>query len=499
MLVLFICFNITNAGERSFVGEETLYDLLSSEHDQLLYNPCDATTMTSKGACDGIVPHMINSFEPSYAESFYFNVFESTDTLQNNFVDFENAQSPAVEKRESTTNDCITDILVNMDTNEPFPTVNTSELEELKPVDLKNILDSQQRIIDLPTQPNAPIFEIDHFVYNVDENPKVMLSNDNISQFNLKDRRDFINKKYMLTFKIDIIDFIRQNFPDDHAEFYIKRLECIECAYNFIKHDDSIFSESHKQLSSTGSKILEVLYLLSPNYLKKDSFDSKTSQDFLSKFDTERRKSLNGISYCKITKSSKDYRTYFLYTEILKLYKYTDKIPELLFLSGLFFDRSYCDISFFLNLMNSFIENVDNLEDHKVFILCMLSKAILSSNKKNLDLFLFPEYHFVCHKEHLNLHFLLWEIYPGKRADMKKRLKTKSVLISNDVDKRHLKSILLIYLYQHFDFLIYYNFNDEKIGYFYDYVIMVLNSKNCVACDLEEYLEILKTHLSSLK
>jgi hypothetical protein len=75
------------------------------------------------------------------------------------------------------------------------------------------------------------------------------------------------------------------------------------------------------------------------------------------------------------------------YYELMKLFKYTDEIPELLALGGLYTDKLFHDLSFVLHVLNLFIENIGNLKENKTFILCMIYKAYSFSYKKALDFF----------------------------------------------------------------------------------------------------------------
>jgi hypothetical protein len=82
---------------------------------------------------------------------------------------------------------------------------------------------------------------------------------------------------------------------------------------------------------------------------------------------------------------------------------------------------------------------------------------------------------------------------------MKKRLNRWKSLECNSLDNYHLKTLLLIYLYQHINFLIYYNFNNEVIETFIAFVESVLNSNECFACHFDDFLKILEDQLNTLK
>jgi hypothetical protein len=159
----------------------------------------------------------------------------------------------------------------------------------------------------------------------------------------------------------------------------------------------------------------------------------------------------------------------------------------------------FCATPSILHIINLFLEKIGNIRDDKVFILCLINKAFLYSNRRDLDLFLVKKYKVVCYRKHLNLHFLFWELNLAKRNDIRKKLKHSDILIINDVDKTHLKTIFLIYLYQHTYFLSFYNFKKEEFKTFSRFFEKVVFSKSCFACQFDEYLEMIKKQLKSFE
>jgi hypothetical protein len=146
-----------------------------------------------------------------------------------------------------------------------------------------------------------------------------------------------------------------------------------------------------------------------------------------------------------------------------------------------------------------FAEKIGTLKDNKVFILCLINKAFSYSNKYKKDFFCVTKYTTICPKRHSNFELLLWEINPTKRSNMKKRMKCGDTSMCNKKDNDHFKAALIIFLYHHFIFLIFYDLKDEEIYNFCRFIDKVLFSKYCFACLFDEYLEILRRQTISLK
>jgi hypothetical protein len=312
-------------------------------------------------------------------------------------------------------------------------------------------------------------------------------------------RHQNISKKYMIKLKYGIIRFIKQSLAEISLKFYSKRLDTMDKLFDVLKRTGIRNRENIRLQFSGDHLVIEALNRLHKNFKNNKIFDRKTYNFFSRAFDVELSQKIN-LSSCKDKLIPlRDFKLLNFYYELMKLLRYTDEIPELLALGGLYTSKLYHDLSFVLHVFNLFIENIGNLKENKTFILCMIYKAYSISNKKTLDFFLLRQYHLICHKEHFNGFFFLWEIHTVKRNDMKKRLNRWKSLKCNNLDNYHLKTILLIYLYQHINFLIYYDFSNEVIETFIAFVESALNSYECFACHFDKFLIILKDQLKSLK
>jgi hypothetical protein len=272
----------------------------------------------------------------------------------------------------------------------------------------------------------------------------------------------------------------------------------IERAYdvldNFDQNDQSNVSSSKHEL-----ELLSLLKNVHVNFKHQKKFNKKTFEIFSRAYDSEFSLKMSLLRIILEEEQPVNFARYSLYFELMKLYKYVDEIPKLMSLYGIYTNRVFCATPSILHLINLFLEQIGNSRDDTVFILCLINKAFLYSNRRDIDLFLVKKYKVVCYRKHLNLHFLFWELNLAKRNDIRKKLKHGDILIINDVDKKHLKTIFLIYLYQHTYFLSFYNFKKEEFETFSRFFRKVVFSKSCFACQFDEYLEMIKKQLKNFE
>jgi hypothetical protein len=352
---------------------------------------------------------------------------------------------------------------------------------------------------------NEVIEEFEDFIMDLEKTEDNLICDETLrSKFdctiekNCDDSSDNYFKRCKSEIKSLIVEFIKSNLTKQHIDFYIKRLEMIERAYdvldNFDQNDQSNVSSSQHEL-----ELLSLLKNVHVNFKHQKKFDKKTFEIFSRAYDSEFSLKMSLLRIILEDEQPVNYSKYSLYFELMKLYKYVDEIPQLMSLCGIYTNRVFCATPSILHLINLFLEQIGNIRDDKVFVLCLLNKAFLYSNRRDLDLFLVKKYKVVCHRKHLNLHFLFWELNLAKRNDIRKKLKHSDTLIINDVDKNHLKTIFLIYLYQHTYFLRFYNFKKEEFETFRRFFEKVVFSKSCFACQFEEYLEMIKKQLKSFE
>jgi hypothetical protein len=174
----------------------------------------------------------------------------------------------------------------------------------------------------------------------------------------------------------------------------------------------------------------------------------------------------------------------------MKLYKYIPDIPEMLTLAGLFDDWSFQKIVFIMHMINLFAEEVKNVKTYKVFILFMITRAFKSFYSNSFNPFEPARHEIKCDNDYHDLYFFIWEFNVQKRRDIKRR--KGNSFRSESGDYVHLKTVLLIYLYQHSIFFKYYNIGREDVNEFQKFIDKVIEDKECIGCFFNEYLSKIK-------
>jgi hypothetical protein len=185
-----------------------------------------------------------------------------------------------------------------------------------------------------------------------------------------------------------------------------------------------------------------------------------------------------------------DYKIIFFYGELMKLYKYVPDIPEILTLGGLFDNRFFQKIVFIMHMINLFAEEVKNVNTYRVFILFMITKAFKSFYSNSFNPFEPARHELICNNDYHDLYFFIWKFNAQKRRDIKKR--KLNPFRSEPEDFVHLKTVFLIYLYQHSIFFKYYNIGKEDVNDFKKFIDKVIEDKDCVGCLFNEYLSEIK-------
>jgi hypothetical protein len=192
----------------------------------------------------------------------------------------------------------------------------------------------------------------------------------------------------------------------------------------------------------------------------------------------------------KIAYLLNDHKNLIFFSEVMELYKYIDDIPEILSLFGLFNEDSFERSTFVLHLIIMFADKIKNIKENRVFILCMISKAMDIFYFGSFNIFLIPFYEFKCYKGLHDLNFFTWELNSFKRRDLSVR--RSSTNLSFPSDKKYLKVVFLIYVYQNMVFLKYYDVGIEGIKLYENLIDKIYHSSECFACLFTEYSSMVK-------
>jgi hypothetical protein len=169
----------------------------------------------------------------------------------------------------------------------------------------------------------------------------------------------------------------------------------------------------------------------------------------------------------------------------MKIYKYVVDVPELLTLGGLFSKFTFPKVIFILYLINLYAETVGNLKENKLLVQCLIYKAFYCFYNNLFDIFMIPYYEILCEKKSKHdLTYFIWE-FERLKYNIARRMDVSKGLPK---DKKHLKTILLIYLYRHSLFMEYYNIYPEGVSRYIEFTKRVMESEDCVGCLFDEYL-----------
>jgi hypothetical protein len=164
------------------------------------------------------------------------------------------------------------------------------------------------------------------------------------------------------------------------------------------------------------------------------------------------------------------------------------EIPEILVLGGIYADKNFFNLPFIMRSINLFAEKIGNIKNNRIFILCMIYKALKCFRTHLFDIFLIPYYGFLCNKKQHDLTFFTLEMNTRKRQSITRR-KTR-IFEYNFNDEKYLRTIFLVYLYQYSLFIKYYRVDSKNLVKFKRFVDKVIKSDVCLGCLFDEYLII---------
>lgn len=295
--------------------------------------------------------------------------------------------------------------------------------------------------------------------------------------------------------KAYIDGYIIYNMHESYRKPHIKRLDLIE--ESFLLFDNHKIDKDELKLKNDVLKKKELMLKFETfisQFKEGLQFDSEFCKTFFLKYDSdifysihsfELRKRLNCLSYIQ--------KRLFFYFELMSLYKYVYDIPEILTLGCLFSEHSFYKICNVMQMINLYVHKIDDAKTRRNFVLCMIYVAFEYYYGRLFNIFLIPNYRFLCDKEFHDLNFFIWEFSCYRRRDMKLRRHLTEQSI--EYDKKYFKLVFLIFLYQHTIFIKFFKVKGEALILFLKFVNKVIISEKCVACLFKEYLEITQSNI----
>lgn len=308
-----------------------------------------------------------------------------------------------------------------------------------------------------------------------------------IDDKNLSDNKLY-PKKRLVGFKSYIEKYISDNIPLTYSDNFLRRIKIIEEACQIIdnyKIDEKTYAYVFEPIHD--KELICKLKKLTSKYNKNSEFNKKNFEFFFVEFDKKIFKSINSKEILvNLAVLPDDHRKPFFYLELIKFYKHVSQLPDLLAFGGLFTNKSYRKTVVIMHIINLFIDNIGSIKENSFFILCMICTSFKYIYGSQYDFFRSPHYECECPVGRHDLRNFLWEFNSKKRRRMSFRKISRPNL--NATDKKFLKSVLMLYLYQHIIYMKVQNVSLETASLFTIFIERVVNLKECIPCLFNEYL-----------
>ncbi|EOB11180.1 hypothetical protein NBO_1510g0001 [Nosema bombycis CQ1] len=178
-------------------------------------------------------------------------------------------------------------------------------------------------------------------------------------------------------------------------------------------------------------------------------------------------------------------KNFLMHSEYIKFYKYLDEIPELLFV-GINLPRYFSDNIFsIICLINKFLEsNKSNLKKHRKFILLFIVRTFENFNTTEFFFLFNKPLYTGCHEKHPSLFCFLLAVHEKTRYNLRKNiaLHKESPYNLSNTEKKHVKSVLLLILFQNLISMEHRNIDKQTIQTCKKLIIRVINSNKCSLC-----------------
>jgi hypothetical protein len=178
-------------------------------------------------------------------------------------------------------------------------------------------------------------------------------------------------------------------------------------------------------------------------------------------------------------------KNFLMHSEFIKFYEYLDEILELLFV-GINLPRYFSDKIFsIICLINKFLEsNKSNLKKHKKFVLLFIVRTFESFNTTEFFFLFNKPLYTGCHEKHPLLFCFLLAVHERIRCNLKKNITLNKELPYNlsNTENKHVKSVLLLILYQNLISMEHRNIDKQGIQTCKKLITTVIRSNKCSVC-----------------
>jgi hypothetical protein len=333
------------------------------------------------------------------------------------------------------------------------------------------------------------VIEIEEFLNNTDANEQnikkstdksnnILLSKDLEISANLRRFRKPLSKKDRMKClkRIRTIEYIVKLFDKNKSTSEVQR-------FSKILNDNEL------------EKALRLVHKVFDKYRTFDKKNYSLLADKILKV-LEKSKEFYNLRWKSLTKKD---RILIFYHEFLRLYRYAPQFPEILTLGGISIEQLVSAQPFWLHLINVFIEKIDNLEENKDFITCLIYIAQAFSSKSKKKLFIVPNCKLICEKNHEDLYYFMWELTSEIQNKIQQKIREEYFNDPLYTHTIYLKTVVMLFLYQHFIFL---KFHDlltaESIELFDAFYIKLKYTDECVGCIYDEIMVLIRNQVVNL-
>ncbi|EOB13079.1 hypothetical protein NBO_206g0003 [Nosema bombycis CQ1] len=275
---------------------------------------------------------------------------------------------------------------------------------------------------------------------------------------------------------------------------YFNRLEDINFLYDNFDRD--VVKNEFSDTSSDFLGDIDDISNLNKIVLSFDEnlmiFNQKNCENLLEEI---YKKIFNKIKWVRGYERLEYYSVYqkkkYLFSQLIKFYKYINEIPELLTLSSIFLSRLGRKNIIITHQIIFLLENIDNLKKKRFFVLSMIYQSFkMFYGEKLVDSSFFFNYKLVCGTIRHDFYYFIWEIDHRKRCQLRRR---KNYVCYPCSDLRsYFKTILLIHMLRFTVFIKYFNLSSESCRKFFSFFQEVIDSEKCIDLHFKKFLSLIQ-------
>jgi hypothetical protein len=331
--------------------------------------------------------------------------------------------------------------------------------------------------------------------YQKNEIVKVKLNHDEIS------KKSKVLYKTILHSKI--IQFLNNNIAKECLrEYYIKKMAEILSNYDFLIIQKANYLRYTSIFEPYNFGFTIILNSALSNFGKDIKFDYEQYKKFNDQLFGQLNLIRGMIEFrTELRNLDTEVQKFLYYAELTKLSKYFSEIPELMILDGVF-DKPYFDLQLISIHFIKFLLEKKKIEEVKVFVLFLIKKIFDLSKRRNLDFFSNFEFTTDCLVNKNILHyfgfyFILYEMSPAKRIDFKRKVnKQRKQYEFKENDNTHIKSVIIVFLYQQLIFMELNNVKEADMEKFMIFIDKYIDKDfGCSVCEIYKFIAILRNLL----